>query len=106
LLARAEHPRRGVLKTCRDDRRLDIKEETMRKTMITMATVALASGLFAGTALAGGEGKGGGSQINQIYCGQVANDPVAVAPKLLADALGGTDASNNARNNAPDCHIG
>jgi hypothetical protein len=31
----------------------------MRKTMITMATVALSAGLFAGTALAGGdEGKG------------------------------------------------
>jgi hypothetical protein len=30
----------------------------MRKTLITMATVALASGLFAGTALAGGDDEG------------------------------------------------
>jgi hypothetical protein len=85
LLARAEHPRRGVLKTCRDDRRLDIKEETMRKTMITMATVALASGLFAGIAVAGERG-GGNQEIenNQVSC--PINDP---SPLVDLSGLGG-----------------
>jgi hypothetical protein len=61
----------------------------MRKTVITMATVALASGLFAGTALAGGdEHEKGGSSATVKYCNPINNQPGLVGN--IANGLMGT----------------
>jgi hypothetical protein len=54
----------------------------MGKTLITMATVALTAGLFAGTALAGG----GGNENEFNYCPVNNNAPLIGAVDITAAA--------------------
>jgi hypothetical protein len=61
----------------------------MRKTMITMATVALASGLFAGTALAGGDDEGK-TNVHVDIC-----QPQEPAPLVDLKSLTGSPQTNN-----------
>jgi hypothetical protein len=68
----------------------------MGKTLITMATVALTAGLFAGTALAGG----GGNENEFNYC--PVNNNGGLIDKVTINAA----APNNAANqviNQPTC---
>jgi hypothetical protein len=69
----------------------------MRKTMITMATVALSAGLFAGTSFAGGDGgvgNGGNASFVQKSCPSNANNVLPGA--ILGGALGSFSSPNAA----------
>jgi hypothetical protein len=72
----------------------------MRKTMITMATVALAGGLFAGTSFAGeegGTGNGGNATIVQKSC--PANADALLPGAVLSGVLGSFSSPNAAATN-------
>jgi hypothetical protein len=64
--------------------------------MITMATVALSAGLFAGTSFAGGDGgvgNGGNASFVQKSCPANSNN---IAPGAIAGGLLGSFSSPNA----------